>query len=127
MDKKLDLVLDLFYDKKLLLWKYIPVYEIVAFAQNIFKDKLTDQEVDYALDFLLANEYIKETLRDSATVHYSITTKGIQLKRHGGFKWNTRREYVKNSLLYVSYFAIIVAGWYYAIEIYKFYFNCKCC
>ena len=127
MERKLDMVLSLFYDKENLLWRSIPVLNIIVFSKEIFENKLSDNEISYSLSFLLDNGYIKEVERHHVNgIQYSITTKGVQLKHLGGFVWQTRRELLKSSLLYISYFAIIVAGWYYAIEIYKFYWKCIC-
>lgn len=119
MNKKLDDVLKILYDKNMLLNKSISSIDIIAFGKQKFKLDLTDSEISYVLSVLETGNYVNIS-KDKVPWEYSLTTKGIMLANYGGFRHQYLVNKTKEQLLYVSYVAVIIAGLYYAIEIFKF-------
>lgn len=119
MNEKLDAVLNVLYDEQLLHWKSVLSTDILIFGKQKFRLNLTEPEVNFVIAKLTDEGYVSGIADANMLIHYSLTTKGIQLKLSGGFTKQTRTERRKQKLVDWSLIAVIVAGIYYLLEIFK--------
>jgi len=97
------------------------VYDLVI---KQYKAREVDEvQILFGLEYLEQMELISSVDggRDIGLA-YRLTVKGLQIQEAGGLKKLNLINWVKNVLYIVSLLAVIAAGWYYVIEIYKFYF-----
>ncbi|NVO11781.1 MAG: hypothetical protein HXX16_17610 [Bacteroidales bacterium] len=121
ISKKFDVILNLLYNRETLHWNAISMTDLIAYGNQKFKLGLTDPELSFVMTYLTQEEYVKTEKGE-----YSLTAKGVMLYEQGGFNNINRREKLKNFIYIFSLIAVIVAGYYYSIEIYKFY-KCYSC
>jgi len=88
IEKNLDQILNILYDENLLHWKEIPATDIIAFAKRKFNIDWSASEMNFILTMLQNDGYIvlnKVDPNSMAMPTFSLTTKGVQMKRKGGF------------------------------------------
>jgi hypothetical protein len=123
IEKVLDKILFILYDEQKLHWKRVPSVDIIAFGKQRFNLTLTDEQINFALKYLLQEGYL--TIDDSKIPNqFSLSVKGILTASSGGFQKQKFNKQITNWLYIVSLAAAIIAGLYYTIEIYKFF---SCC
>jgi len=100
------------YDENLLHWKEIPATDIIAFAKKKFNIDWTDAEMNFTLTILQNDGYIVLNKVDPDSMKmptFSLTTKGVQMKRKGGFtKTKLVEDFKNNIILWGSILAFIV-------------------
>jgi|ERR1035437_163588 cytochrome c-type biogenesis protein CcmH/NrfF len=104
IEKKLDKIIGILYDENLLHWKEIPTTDIIVFGKKKYDITWTDAEISYIMNILVNDGYVVMNPGDLDKMivpTYSLTTKGIQLKRNGGFVRAKKNEYIKNLIIYV--------------------------
>jgi hypothetical protein len=118
IEKTLDRILFILYDKQKLHWKRVSSVDIIAFGKQKFNLQLSDEQINFALRFLIEEGYV--TIDDSKIPHhFSLSVKGILKASTGGFQKDKFNKKVTNILYVVSLIAVIVAGLYYIFEICK--------
>lgn len=124
IEKVLDKILFILYDEQKLHWKRVPSVDIIAFGKQRFNLTLTDEQINFALKYLLQEGYL--TIDDSRIPNqFSLSVKGILTASSGGFQKQKFNKQITNWLYIVSLAAVIVAGLYYSLEIYKFFSCCS--
>lgn len=113
VENKLDKIIDILYDKDLLHWKEVPATDIIAFGKQKFNITWTDAEINFIMTILENDGYVVLNKKDISLMQiptYSLTTKGVQLKRKGGFRWVKFIENVKQGIiLWGAIFALIIS------------------
>ena len=113
IEKKFDKIIDILYDENLLHWKEIPATDFIAFAKPKFKIEWSDAEINLILTILQSDGYIvlnKKDINKMEIPSFSLTAKGVQMKRKGGFERTKFIDDIKNSvILYGSIIAFIVS------------------
>jgi hypothetical protein len=123
IEKVLDKILFILYDEQKLHWKRVSSIDIIAFGKQKFNLTLSEEQVNFALKYLLEQGYL--TIDDSKIPHnFSLSIKGILTASTGGFQKQKFNKQINNLLYIVSLIAVIIAGLYYLLEIYKF-FQCS--
>lgn len=113
IERKLDKVLNILYDENLLHWKEIPSTDFISqFASKKHNIKWTDAEIGLILKILENGKYIilnKTTIDSGKMPSYSLTPKGVIMKRDGGFVRQKIKSILTNYIiLWASIFTIIV-------------------
>jgi large-conductance mechanosensitive channel len=114
LERQLDEIVDILYDKDLLLWKRIPTQNIVIFGETKYGlSHRDDNEIIFIMSVLINDGYVvlNETKWDSMkNPTYSLTTKGIILKKNGGFTWLKIKSIITNFIIiWAAIFTIIVS------------------
>lgn len=81
--EKFDKIINILYDESHLHWKEVPVVDFIAFAKSKFGIDWTDVEINFITQTLLNDGYI--TINQGENPTYSLTTKGVQMKKKGDF------------------------------------------
>ncbi|MCA1967149.1 MAG: hypothetical protein LDL23_10940 [Flavobacterium sp.] len=113
IEQKFDKIIDILYDESLLHWKEIPATDIIAFGKSKFNIDWSDAEINFIISTLQNDGYIvlnKTDVDSMKTPTFSLTAKGVQMKRKGGFQKTKLVEDVKNIIiLWGSIIALIVS------------------
>lgn len=126
LERKLDKVLNILYDKEQLTFKSIPTTDIVIFGKNKYKLDWTDAEVLLIMDILQDEGYVVMNKGDFSGTNmkmptYSLTSKGIRLKQNGGFVFKRRIEWLTNLLIILASIVTILVGIATSIDLYNKY------
>jgi hypothetical protein len=101
LERKLDKILSLLYDENLLHWKDVLSKDIIPLAKKKFNIDWKEPEMNMVLIILESDGYIlhnKKEYGDSVS-SYSLTVKGVQLKRNGGFVWARIKQMIINGII----------------------------
>jgi len=114
IERKLDKILGILYDENLLHWKEIPSTDFLSqFALKKYNIKWSDAEIGLILKILENGKYIvlnKTTIESGKIPSYSLTPKGVIMKRNGGFVRDKVKSILTNYIiLWASIFAIILS------------------
>lgn len=122
IEKKLDKIINILYDENLLYWKEIPATDFIAFAKQKFNIEWSDAEINFILTILQNDGYIilnEKDINKMEIPSFSLTAKGVQMKRNGGFVWSKTKSIITNIvILWAAIFTIIVS-------VYTMYKLCK--
>lgn len=102
IEKRLDTILDILYDENLLHWNGIDATNFIAFANKKYGLDWSDVEMNFILTLLQDDEYIvlnKTTTASMKMPTFSLTTKGVQMKRKGGFTKSKFTNDVKSFII----------------------------
>lgn len=126
LERKLDKVLNILYDKEQLTFKNIPTTDIVIFGRNKYKLEWTDAEVLLIMDILQDEGYVVMNKGDFSGTNikmpsYSLTSKGILLKQNGGFVFKRWIEWLTNFLIIFASIVTILVGIATSIDLYNKY------
>jgi hypothetical protein len=114
IEKRFDKILDILYDENLLHWREIPSTYFIGerFRQN-FNIQWTDPEINLILTILQNDGYVKLNEKDINNMEipsFSLTTKGVQMKRNGGFIWNKTKSTIANIIvIWAAIFTVIIS------------------
>ena len=135
-EEKLDKVINILYDESFLHWKEVSTLDFLSeFAKKKHDIDWTDVEINFIMTMLINDGYVvmnKGDLDNFKMPTYSLTTKGVQMKRKGGFKKTKFIEDFKNNvILWGSIIALIVSIMTIADLSVKFWWTkdiptCKC-
>ncbi len=113
IEKKLDKILTILYDENLLHWKEIPATDFIAFAKKKFNIDWSDAEINLILTILQNDGYVvlnKKDINKMEIPSFSLTAKGVQMKRNGGFVREKIKTIITNLIiLWASIFTIIIS------------------
>lgn len=98
LEKELDKLLDILFDENLLHWKKTPSTDLLGFEGLNPRIKLNPQQIQFLLNILKDDGYINVEMENHLN-YYSLTSKGILIKRNGGFRWKRNRETLINSIV----------------------------
>ncbi len=111
VEKKLDKIINILYDPILLHWKEVSIADISALGIIKFNINWSDPEVSFILSILENDGYViinNKGVGKSDT--YSLSIKGVQLKRKGGFVRAKFIESVKQGIIiWGAIFALIIS------------------
>jgi|GEM_PF-6744704 len=111
--KKLDKILNILYDENLLHWKEIPATDFIAFAKPKFKIEWSDAEINLILTILQNDGYVvlnKKDINKMEIPSFSLTAKGVQMKRNGGFVRQKIKSIITNFvILWAAIFTIAIS------------------
>src|SRR4051812_10372892 len=102
IEKNLDKIIDILYSEEDLHWKQVPVTDIMVYGRQKHNINWTDVEINFILKILQDEGYVKinSTTPDSMQMPtYSITPKGVLMKRNGGFKKSRKRQRLISAVL----------------------------
>lgn len=115
-EQKLDKIIDILYDESFLHWKEVSTINFLTeFAKKKYGIDWSDVEINFIMTMLINDGYVVMNAGDftgnnSKMPTYSLTTKGVQMKRKGGFKKAKLVDDVKNLIiLWGSIIALIVS------------------
>lgn len=135
-EEKLDKIIDILYDESFLHWKEVSTLDFLSdFAKRKHGIDWKDVEINFIMTMLINDGYVvmnKGDLDNFKMPTYSLTTKGVQMKRKGGFRKTKFIEDLKNAIiLWGSIIALIVSAMTIADLSIKFWLTkdvptCKC-
>jgi len=113
IEKKLDKILNILYDENLLHWKEIPATDFIAFAKKKFNIGWSDAEINLILTILQNDGYVvlnKKDVNNFEIPSFSLSAKGVQMKRNGGFVRQKIKTIITNlTILWAAIFTIIIS------------------
>jgi hypothetical protein len=115
-EEKFDKIINILFDESFLHWKEVPTTDFISqFAKKKHKIDWSDVEINFIMTMLINDGYIKMNEGDFSGNNmkmptYSLTIKGVLMKRKGGFKRTKFIDDIKNAIiLYGSIIAFIVS------------------
>ena len=128
IDNKLDKILDLLYDEGELLFKQVPTTDIIVFGKRKFNLDWNESDILFIMNVLQDEGYVIMNKGDFTGSRlkmptYSLTTKGVRLKKNGGFVFKRRVEWWTNFLIFSASIVTIIVGLATTIDFYFKYLS----